>query len=304
MRLIALMAWYDEPIESLVASIASLELAGVDHVVALDGAYSLYPDAQPASDPNQHAAVHLACRQLGMGCTIQTVAEPWAGNEPEKRTALFALGWAVAKPGDWFMVHDADMAITRCPDDLKDRLEATDCQVATVQILDVVALRARQPDWPPYFEFCGLYRAQPIIVGPHHAQYRTPEGQHLWAGNGEESPVPALDLTDVVRVEHRPDRRSLERQQRKQAYYNLRDQERVERGDCSRCGVPAVRLVPRKWRMTQLGPVGEWAEACEPCALELEKVGRRQLRQLGVKNPDEVTFENRNGRAPAGMTAD
>jgi hypothetical protein len=52
--------------------------------------------------------------------------------------------------------------------------------------------------------------------------------------------------------------------------------------------------------MTRIGPVAEWAEACEPCAVRLERVSATQLRQLGV-NPDAITIENRNGQAPAGM---
>lgn len=302
MRLHALLSFYDEPPELLMASIASLQVAGVDHVVALDGAYALYPDAQPASHPNQHAAIVLTCRELGMACTLHAPSEPWAGNEPEKRTALFALGWALADPGDWFMVHDADMAITKAPDDLKHRLKQTDRDVAKVEVLDTVAKRLNVPNLPPIFEFCGLFRAQPILVGPHHAQYRTADGQHLWVGNGEDSPVPNLDLTSKVRVEHRPDRRPPERQQGKLAYYGNRDQERVERGDCSRCGDPAARLVATRWKMTHIGPVAEWAEACEACAERLEKVSRRQLRQMGV-DPDAITVENRNGQAPAGMAA-
>jgi hypothetical protein len=285
-----------------MASIASLQEAGVDHLVALDGRYALYDGDSASSHPNQHAAIVMTCRELGIACTLHTPTEPWEGNEPEKRTALFALGWALAKPGDWFLIHDADMAVVKAPEDLHARLEATDCDVAKVEILDTVAKRLNQPNLPPIFEFCALYRAQPITVGPHHAQYKRADGQHLWVGNGEDSPVPTLDLSSTVRVEHRPDRRPAERQQSKLNYYTQRDQARVERGDCSRCGDPAVRLVPTRWRMTNLGPVADWAEACEPCAQRLEKVSRRQLLQLGV-DPDSISVENRNGQAPAGMAA-
>jgi hypothetical protein len=293
------MSFYDEPIETLIASIATLPLAGVDHLVALDGRYKLYPGDSAVSDANQHAAIVMTCRELGIACTLHAPTEPWAG-EPEKRTALFALGWALADDGDWFLIHDADMFVTEAPDDLHERLEHTDRQVATFEVLDTVAKRINVPNMPPTFEFCGLYRAQPILVGPHHAQYRTADGQHLWVGNGEASPVPNLDLSSTVRVEHSPDRRPVERQQAKLNYYAERDQTTVERGDCSRCGDPAVRLVTTRWRWTQIGPVGDWAEACEPCAQRLEKVSRRQLLQMGI-DPDSVRAENRNGQAPAGM---
>jgi hypothetical protein len=296
------MSFYDEPIETLIASIATLPVAGVDHLVALDGRYALYPGDRAVSDANQHAAIVMTCRELGIACTFHAPTEPWAGNEPEKRTALFALGWALADDGDWFLIHDADMFVTEAPDDLREQLERTDRDVATVEVLDTVAKRINVPNMPPVFEFCGLYRAQPILVGPHHAQYRTADGQHLWVGNGEASPVPNLDLSSTVRIEHSPDRRPVERQQAKLNYYAERDQTTVERGDCSRCGDPAVRLVTTGWRWTHIGPVGDWAEACEPCARRLEKVGRRQLLQMGI-DPDSVKAENRNGQAPAGMAA-
>jgi hypothetical protein len=276
MRLHALMAFYDEPVETLIASIATLPLVGVDHLVALDGRYALYPGDTAVSDANQHAAIVMTCRELGIACTLHAPTVPWAG-EPEKRTALFALGWALAQDGDWFLIHDADMFVMKAPDDFHEQLERTDREVATVEVLDTVAERINIANMPPTFDFCGLYRAQPILVGPHHAQYRTADDRHLWVGNGEASPVPNLDLTSTVRVEHRPDRRSPERQQAKLAYYRNRDEERVERGDCSRCGEPAVRLVTTRWRWTHIGPVGDWAEACESCARRLEKVSARQL---------------------------
>lgn len=301
MRLIALMAWYDEPISTLLASIASLKVAGVDHLVAVDGAYALYPDGQAASDPNQQAAIHMACRELGLGCTMHVPAAVWERNEPEKRTALFTHGWAVAQPGDWFLVHDADTAVVEAPGDLKDRLAGSEMQVATVNVHDMVAARIKQRDLPEYFEYCGLFRAQPIIVGPHHAQYRAADGQYLWVGNGDQSPVPALDLTGEVVIEHRPDHRPHERQVRKMGYYRNRDEARVERGDCGSCDGQSVRLVPTNWRWTRLGPVADWAEACESCATRLEKRSSYELFQMGV-DPASVKLENRNGRAPSRLT--
>jgi hypothetical protein len=109
--------FYDEPVPELVACIKGLHDAGVTELVAVDGAYALYPDGQPASDPNQHAAIVLACRRLGMGCTLHVPARVWAGNEVEKRTFLFKLGWTVAEEGDWFWVQDADMVPVEVPDD-------------------------------------------------------------------------------------------------------------------------------------------------------------------------------------------
>jgi hypothetical protein len=63
LRLHGLLAFYDEPESSLLACVDALADAGVDHLVAVDGAYELFPDAKPASPVNQHAAIVLACRE-------------------------------------------------------------------------------------------------------------------------------------------------------------------------------------------------------------------------------------------------
>jgi hypothetical protein len=306
-RLHGLLSFYDEPPASLTACIKGLSDAGVSELVAVDGAYGLYPDGRPASHPNQHAAIVLACRELGMGCTLHVPRKVWAGNEIEKRTFLFRLAYAAAEPGDWFWVMDADQVVQNAPDDLLERLQATEHPAAAVEFLDTVALRANQANWPPRFECRDLFRADDIRVETNHCTYVAGDGRLLWGGNGDVkreyagAPLePCLDLTRDVLVEHRPDRRPPERQHGKLVYYNRRDEERAERGHCGQCGQQAERLVATKWRMTRLGPVAKWVEACEPCAERLEAVGRRQLLQLGV-DPDTVKVENRNGHAPAGM---
>lgn len=301
-RIIGLLNFYDEPIPDLVACLEGLASAGTDHVVAVDGAYALYPDGKPASDPNQHAALVLSARQLGLGLTLHNPNAVWVGNEVQKRSFLFGLGWAVAEPGDWFWVIDADEVVMRAPDDLKDRLAATEHDAVEVEALDTVALRANQPDWPPRFAVRQLFRAQPITTETNHNAYVTGDGRLLRGFDRDDLPIEsALDLTRDVLVEHRPDRREFARLLAKQMYYAARDEAAVERGTCT-CGEPAIELVATRWRMTRIGPVAQWAESCESCAKKREKVGRMQLLQLGV-DPDSVTIENRNGHVPMGMTA-
>jgi hypothetical protein len=66
MRLIAILIWYDEPNAVLGQCIAGLQYAGVDHVVALDGKYELFPGDAFLSSPEQQGLVALACRSLGI----------------------------------------------------------------------------------------------------------------------------------------------------------------------------------------------------------------------------------------------
>lgn len=298
MKLVALLSWYDEPVEELVNLINSLPAAGVTDVVAVDGAYALYPDGEPRSAPEQQRIIVLACQHHGLGVTVHVPQERWAGNEVQKRTFLFALGWAVADEGDWFWVLDADEVITEAPANLHERLQACEHDAVEVEVFDTMAARARLPHWPERFAMRQLFRAQPIHLETNHITYMTADGRRLWGYDGNETPAePCLDLTDCIVVEHRPDRRSRDRLRDKLVYYAQRDAERVERGQCQGCGRQASKLVPKDWRWTDIGPVAEWMEACDACAEAREAINRVELEALGI-DPDSVAHENRNGRIP------
>lgn len=297
MRLHGLLCFYDEPVESLVACLAGLARAGTDHVIALDGRYAMYPAEETVSHPNQHAAIHLACRELGMACTLHVPAAPWAGNEPAKRTAHFELAWALAENGDWFWVQDADQIVTEAPDDLKERLAATEHPVGEVLMVDTVAQRLQHRSLPPTFEMRSLFRAQPIKVGPAHCDYVGADGTALWHGHGIGTATEALDLTNVLTVEHRPDRRPTERLLRKHEFYRRRDDSGEERGPCEVCGEHGLKLVAVNWRMSRIGPVAEWREACAEHVDQMEAVSRVELDRLGI-DPDSVSIAARNGRIP------
>lgn len=301
MNLIGLLAWFDEPVDDLLRCIDALARATVDRVVAMDGRYALYPADHDVSSPNEYAAILMACRELRVACTIHQPSGPFKGGEVQKRTALFALGLSVAESGDWFWVQDADQVVAEWPGDLKDRLSATQHDVAEVNMLDTVALRANQKDWPPYFAMRALFRAQPITVGPAHCMYNAPDGTLLWGYDGDHRMADALDLTDVVLVEHHPDRRPHDRQHAKLMYYAERDAAMIERGSCELCGEPATSLEPVRWRMTEIGPVASRMECCAMHAESVRVVNALELRKLGI-DPGSVVMENRNGKAPAAVT--
>jgi hypothetical protein len=284
-----------------VNCLVSLKQCGVDEVVAVDGAYALYEGGQPASHPNQAAAITLACRELGLGCTLHTPSTVWEGNEVEKRNFLFSLGLAVSRPGDWFFVMDADQVVVRYPDDFKERLAATEHPVAEVEFVDRVAYAANRKDWPAQFAVRCLFRAQQITVGPSHCIYDDEEGNHLWGQTIGKDPVECLAIpAEDLLIEHRPDARPTERQLSKLAYYRERDAAKIERGVCQNCRGPADKLVCTNWRMTDIGLVAEWMESCDNCAVRVEKKSRARLRYLGV-DPDTVVPENRYGQPPGAV---
>lgn len=296
MRLIALLIWYDEPNAVLGQCLAGLQYAGVDHVVALDGRYELFPDEEYMSSAEQQGLVVLACRSMGMGCTLYVPPAPWPG-EVEKRNHMFNVGLAEAYPGDWFFVVDADIVVTTVPGNLKDQLEATEYDVAAVTVRDMSAAAAQRADWPEYFDIRPLFRAQPIqTVGNHHS-YTTLDGRKLWGamgepedgeplGNGHET-EPCLDLRKYVEIQHRPGSRGQDRQLKQASYYGGREESGIERMYCTDCfaegkQVRAKARVPVRWRKTSAGIISDIAELCQEHMDKAQEKNRKRMRSWGI----------------------
>jgi hypothetical protein len=123
-RLIAVLSWFDEPLPLLASCLEGMARGGVDHLVAVDGAYQLFPGGEARSHIDQHAVLTAGTKQYGIGLTLVVPSAVWAGNEVEKRQYAFRQALAASEPGDWFWSLDADEIITAVPDDLKDRLAA------------------------------------------------------------------------------------------------------------------------------------------------------------------------------------
>ena len=91
MKLIAILCWYDERPSWLAGVTASLARLQVAHLVAVDGAYGLYPKGHGCSGTEQQQTIVETCRAAGIGTTVHTPPEPWFGNEVEKRNLAFQL---------------------------------------------------------------------------------------------------------------------------------------------------------------------------------------------------------------------
>jgi hypothetical protein len=177
MRLVGLLSWFDENPAWLAEVVASL--AGtVDHIVAVDGSYALYPEARGSSGSEQADAVTSTAQGARMGVTLHVPQWPWVGNEVEKRTAMFALGHLIAAPGeDWLAVVDADEVWTHAAG-LRDALARTDLDVAEVLVYERVAQGEHELN-RTMIRKC--FRAQPDgirLVGTH-SHYRANVGA-LW----------------------------------------------------------------------------------------------------------------------------
>jgi hypothetical protein len=271
----------------LTQCLAGLRYAGVDHVVALDGRYELFQADEHLSPASQQGLVALACRSMGMGCTLYIPPAPWPG-EVEKRNHLFNMGLVEANPGDWFLVVDADTIITEVPINLKQLLDDSPVDAACVTVRDMSAAVAKRPDWPEYFDIRPLFRAQPIQTLINHHTYTTLDGRQLWGAFGEEEePERALDLRKSFVIQHRPAARGQDRQLKQASYYGAREEKGLERKWCAHCEaegkeVRAVARVPVEWHRTDAGIVSKIAELCQPHMEKAQEKNRRRMRHWGI----------------------
>lgn len=246
MRVIACLSWFEESptwLASLVTSLAGF----CDHVVAVDGAFFLYPEAMkhPVSGPEQAEAVIQTAKAAGMGVTVHVPSHPWMGNETEKRTFLFRAGLMVAEPlRDWLFIVDGDDIVDRVPYDAHLRLEQTDKDVAEVSLwsredweqtdtkTDLAnRMNGEAPDeWT--ISHRALFRALPTLrCGFAHMVYEAERDGETVYLRGDPATVGTLeeaeDLLDL-RVEHRHAFRNLSRKHASAEYQHARDELRIE----------------------------------------------------------------------------
>ena len=225
MKLIALLSWYDEPAWALTELIASLARAGVDHLVAADGAYALYPEGQAQSPSEQAQAIQAACMGAGMGVLLYTPQEAWFGNEIEKRTWIFSAAHSIAEPGDWFWIADGDEVVTEALG-VREALEETKRETGEVMLQEV--LDGHRGGILPIRK---LFKYQPTGIRGENNHFTFWTGDHqklLYEGFCVAKPqlVDAEPL-HFVRVDHRQARSEL-RQHTRQRYYDRRKKHGIE----------------------------------------------------------------------------
>lgn len=225
------MCWADENPLWLTAAVTSIAPL-LDHLVALDGKYMLYPGAmqQPSSDVMQSMAVLEAASACNLGVTLHRPSEPFMGNEVQKRQLSIDLAMHFAESeDDWCVVFDADMVA---------RHNGLASARADLEQSDhLVAEYARYED--PADEGCtpirGIYRlVSGLTYGPAHYCISAPtsDGDRVWLWgnpNLQEPYVDALDLTQTLKFDHRNKKRDRARHDRAWDYYGKRDSLGIER---------------------------------------------------------------------------
>ena len=215
MKVVALMSFYDETDEMLRESIMSLE-GLCDALVAVDGAYALYPGGKPSS--GGHEAIRAACEDAGLELELHVPDTVWLGNECEKREFMFRLGEKHTEPSDWFFIVDGDFVVGDFSDKQGARRKLSEItqDVASVTLDEQTGIVLH-----PLF-----FRAiRGIEVGPAHHYWKAPDGRWLWHpmhGVGK------YELYHEVIVEHRQSERPSARAKAALAYYATRDRAGIE----------------------------------------------------------------------------
>jgi hypothetical protein len=198
------MAWFDEDPCWLAASVAAFAKI-CDHVIAVDGAYFVYPERRAASGGDQAETITAAARAAGVGVTVHVPQTVWMGNEVEKRTCYARIANALGTPyEDWLLVLDADEEISEVSPLARADLENTDLDAAEVGMWTTDELRSwfgpsrrlyrMLPDMrygPTHFSLQGVGRSgEPVWLNGLGPRYGQPMGE-------------ALSMVQQIRVEHK-----------------------------------------------------------------------------------------------------
>lgn len=230
MKIYALLSWYNEKPEHLRRCVTSLK-GFADVIVALDGAYGTFPDARRESPAEQRFALNDAAIEAGLSYALKTPHQAWRGGEVEKRAVLFRLGReAGATPDDWFLIIDADMALTYFAPDVKEALANVDpdVDVAEVRLQNVRVDGTISAN----HKFRSLFRALPgLTVERAHYLYTVPDDSGHFTGrrflwhmpNGQLSCEPTFNLYGDITLQHFNAHRDPDRKRQALSYYKARD---------------------------------------------------------------------------------
>ena len=223
-KLAALLCWYDEQPAMLAELVASVARC-CDHIVAVDGAYRLYPNAKPRSAPDQAEAIQRTANGAGIGCTLHVPGEPWEGNEVEKRTKLFQLGCHTG--ADWFLSIDGDEVITDVSWGLRERLGNTGADAVIAKVI-------QDDQWDSPIRQRRLFRRHDFmwVEGAHFVYCAENEGhrkKYLWGREDIHNLEPAADFSPLLVIHNRHLSRHVDRTLAMRDYNLIRDAAGVER---------------------------------------------------------------------------
>lgn len=231
MKITGLLSWADEKPLWLMAAITAIAPL-LDHLVAVDGKYILYPGAidEPSSNVEQSVAVLEAAAANNIGLTLHRPKEPFYGNEVEKRNLTVQLAHSIKQTeADWVIVFDGDMVARKFdPGYVRYDLEKSDCAVAQYALYE-------SPDSAGFTLLRSVYRVLPgLAYGPSHYSVSVETNDDsrawLWGNPNFQKPyVDAVDISHSLKFDHRRNQRNPDRSSKANEYYRQRDSLDIER---------------------------------------------------------------------------
>lgn len=195
---------------------------GCTHVVAVDGAYALYPHDQVSSDPDQAEAIIDGCRANDLGLVLCDLKQTWIHNEIQKRQYMLDVAKTIATGvGDWLMPWDADFHLEQMDFDLFDKLRSGKSDFWDIEISDA-------PTGDVGWWWVRLFLRAHAIEGfvRNHYTYA------LWDGTETVVGPRAADLVrgrqTTMRIRHKPNNRVEGRRERQVEYYEQRHALKIE----------------------------------------------------------------------------
>lgn len=289
-RIIGCLIFFDESPTWLSASIASFTKLGMTDLVAVDGAYELYPDGQRKSGSEQHAAIYEISAALGIGTLLYVPPRLWV-DEVEKRNCSLALAEQLVEDPerDFYVRFDADEFVTDVDINVTKVLRKTPHDVASITLwerydpfapgepgMNSTHARVTAQDIQVFF------RAIPgLRLAGNHYTYRTPDGRNLW-GNKHNLEIEEVEHLRGARVEHRTNLRDSPRHLQKRIYYQRREQAGYERDSCAFCDEDSICALPWAWTLGDNEMLNN--DNIEVCGAHVAKVldtGKRELAALG-----------------------
>jgi hypothetical protein len=219
MRLVAMLAWYDESAENLQRCVFDLADLGVTHLVAVDGPYALFPHHGQAQSPKwQRDIIAATCAWKEIDLTLYAPARPWEGNEAEKRDLMMQLALALCEsPDDYVFPWDSDFRLFSLPSlDMKRWLEeAGHPDFADLEISEI----GQDGTWYGIRQFirarCGIH------FTTNHYTYHFDDGGGDIVVQTQSNVIKAP--MSPVRILHKQEERQRGRRQRQVDYYHQRD---------------------------------------------------------------------------------
>ncbi len=226
------MSFFEEDSRRLRCCVEDIAALGATHLVVVDGAYALFPEALRSSSMIEHDAIEDEAYKHGLGYLAYTPEDVWVGNEVEKRQVMLQLAQAITTEDDFLMPWDADFILDEKVD-LRGFLEdnGDNYDFADVQLTD----SSEDNGW--YWVRLLLRARRDLRFGTNHYTYLYGDGlNYKWPdGTDRLSTVVGprgvdldIGLKTSVRVWHRPNDRQPGRREKQVDYYQKRDSLQIE----------------------------------------------------------------------------